>query len=81
MARFTPQSTAPVPERAILVGADLGKSDWPIEESLAELGRLSETDGAVVVGTLIQRLDKPVPKTFIGSGKVEELVLHLVLVV
>ncbi len=74
MARFTPQSTAPVPERAILVGADLGKSDWPIEESLAELGRLSETDGAVVVGTLIQRLDKPVPKTFIGSGKVEELV-------
>lgn len=77
MARFEPISTKPVPERAILVGIDLGREDWPLEESMAELGRLAETDGAVVVGELTQRLDKPIPRTFMGSGKVQELV-HLV---
>ncbi len=74
MGRFKPFSTAPQPERAILVGVDTGKSPWPLEESLAELGRLAETDGAVVVGTMTQRLDAPVPRTFIGSGKTQELV-------
>ena len=73
MGRFKPHSTAPVPERAILVGVDLGNSEWSCEESLAELARLAETDGAEVVMTLTQRLDAPVPKTFIGKGKVEEL--------
>lgn len=73
MGRFKPHSTAPVPERAILVGVDLGRSEWSCEESLAELARLAETDGAEVVMTLTQRLDAPVPKTFIGKGKVEEL--------
>ena len=73
MGRFRPISTAPVPERAILVGVDLGRSEWSCEESLAELARLAETDGAEVVMTLTQRLDAPVPKTFIGKGKVEEL--------
>ena len=74
MARFKPHSTAPVPERAILVGVDLGRSKWSCDDSLAELGRLAETDGAEVVLTMKQRLDAPVPKTFIGKGKVEELV-------
>lgn len=73
MGRFRPQSTAPVPERAILVGVDLGRSEWGVEESLAELARLAETDGAEVVLTMTQRLEAPVPKTFIGKGKVEEL--------
>jgi GTP-binding protein HflX len=77
LVRFEPISTKPVPERAILVGIDLGREDWPLEESMAELGRLAETDGAVVVGELTQRLDKPIPRTFMGSGKVQELV-HLV---
>lgn len=71
--RFSPLSTAPVPERAILVGVDLGRSEWSCEESLAELARLAETDGAEVVHTMYQRLDAPVPRTFIGRGKVEEL--------
>ena len=74
MGRFKPLSTAPVPERAILVGVDLGRSEWSCEESLAELARLAETDGAEVVLTMTQRLDAPIPKTFIGKGKVEELV-------
>lgn len=74
MARFEHHSTAFVPERAILVGVDLGKSNWSLEDSMAELGRLAETDGAVVVGSLSQKLDAPVPKTLIGKGKVEEVV-------
>ena len=73
MGRFEPQPTAPVPERAIIVGVDMGASEWPVEESLAELARLAETDGADVVAEVTQRLDKPVPKTFVGSGKAEEI--------
>ena len=74
MGRFKPFETAPVPERAILVGVDRGGTRWSCDDSLAELGRLAETDGAVVVLTMKQRLDAPIPKTFIGKGKVEELV-------
>ncbi len=73
MGRFKPHSTAPVKERAILVGVDQGKGAWSIEESLDELRRLAETDGAEVVYVATQRLDHPVPKTYIGSGKVEEI--------
>ncbi len=73
MARFEPISTALVPERAILVGVDCGRSSWSLDESLAELERLAQTDGAVVVAVVTQRLDRPVPKTYLGSGKVEEI--------
>ncbi|MDJ1121482.1 GTPase HflX [Olsenella sp. YH-ols2217] len=74
MATRHPLPTAAPHERAILVGVDRGGScDWPLAESLAELERLVETDGAIVVGELTQRLDQPVPKTFIGSGKAAEL--------
>ncbi len=74
MGRFTPFETAPVPEKAILVGVDRGDSAWSCDDSLAELARLAHTDGAEVVLTMKQRLDSSVPKTFIGKGKVEELV-------
>ena len=77
MGRFKPFSTAPVKERAILVGVDRGSGDWTIDESLEELRRLAETDGAEVVQVVTQRLERPIPKTYIGSGKVSE-VAHLV---
>lgn len=73
MARFTFLSTAIEPERALLVGVEWRQGAWPVERSLDELERLADTAGAVVVGRLTQRLDRPVPKSFIGSGKVEEL--------
>lgn len=65
--------TEEAPERAILVGIDRGNPDWPLEESLAELERLTTTAGAVVVHTMSQKLDAPNPRTFIGSGKADEL--------
>lgn len=66
-------STEEVPERAVLVGIDRNDPDWPVEESLAELARLADTAGAVVVATTFQRLKSPNPRTFVGPGKVEEI--------
>jgi len=68
-----PISTYVPPETCILVGVDTGDGEWSIEDSIEELARLSETAGAVPVGRLVQRLDHPSPKTFLGSGKVNEL--------
>ncbi len=42
-------------------------------ESLAELRELAESAGAVIVGELMQRRDRPDAATLIGSGKVEEI--------
>ncbi|MCD8199640.1 MAG: GTPase HflX [Coriobacteriaceae bacterium] len=61
-------------ERAILVGVDTGDEVWPLEDSLAELERLAETDGVEVVAKTSQRIEERNPRTLIGKGKVEELV-------
>ncbi|ACV22114.1 GTP-binding protein HflX [Slackia heliotrinireducens] len=62
-------------ERAILVGIDYrdNASEYSLESSLDELARLTDTAGADVVATTSQRLDSPNPRTFIGSGKAEEI--------
>jgi GTP-binding protein HflX len=65
--------TAVPAERALLVGIDRGATEWPLKESLAELERLVDTDGAEVVGTVSQRLSTPNARTFIGKGKVVEV--------
>jgi GTP-binding protein HflX len=63
-------------ETALLVGVELKgqTSPWSLEDSLVELARLADTAGLQIVGTLQQRLDRPSPRTLIGSGKVAELV-------
>lgn len=73
MPRFPFVQTEIEPERALLVGVDRKGSLWPSERSLDELERLADTAGAVCVGRITQHLERPNPKTFIGSGKVEEL--------
>lgn len=73
MPRFKYIETAPVPERALIVGVDTGKGDWPMSDSLDELERLVATADGVVVGRETQKLDAPSPKTFVGSGKAEEI--------
>ncbi|MGH7483152.1 MAG: GTPase HflX [Longimicrobiales bacterium] len=61
-------------ERAVLVGAPLRDSPQRVvDEHLEELGRLIDTAGADVVGTVIQRLDRPHPRFYIGEGKAHEL--------
>ena len=67
--------------RTYLVGADIRRnkyktleSTWSVEDSLAELERLSETAGLVVVGSEYQVMQNPSPATFIGEGKLAEMV-------
>ena len=74
MARTSFISTTPEPERALLVGIDWKDGSWPVDRSLDELERLAHTAGAVTVARMTQKLFKPYPKTFLGSGKVNELV-------
>ena len=44
------------------------------EASLEELALLADTAGADVVGHTVQRLEHPHPATYIGKGKVQEVV-------
>jgi GTPase len=62
-------------ERAFLVGIDVRseRDGWSLDASLAELMSLADTAGLAVSGSSQQRLDHPIPATFIGSGKVEEV--------
>ena len=61
-------------ERAILVGIQLkGDDASTLTSSLEELARLTDTAGAEVVATTYQKLDAPNPRTFVGSGKAEEI--------
>lgn len=61
-------------ERAILVGAPLKRtSPDAAAEHLEELGRLVDTAGAEIVGELVQRVDSPHPRFYLGEGKAEEL--------
>lgn len=60
-------------EKVLLVGVDTGMGDLPAEDSMEELAALADTAGAVVCGTVIQRLPNPEPGTYIGTGKIEEV--------
>jgi len=62
------------PERAVLVARRLPKQTrWEVQESLAELARLTESAGAVVVGNLTQDGSSRSARLYLGKGKVEEL--------
>jgi len=58
--------------RAVLVSLCTGESD-NTEVSLCELENLLTTAGGVAVATVIQNMDKPNAKTYIGSGKAKEI--------
>jgi len=60
-------------QRAVLFGTDRPENRYWGDQPLEELGRLAQTAGAVVTGRIIQRLRKIDPKTYIGSGKAEEI--------
>jgi GTPase len=61
-------------EKAILVGAFNQK--LPREKSqeyLDELALLANTAGAKVIKVFMQSLEKPIPATYVGKGKLEEI--------
>jgi GTP-binding protein HflX len=61
-------------ERAILIGIIYpGQDEREADDFLDELAFLTETAGAEPVKRFSQRLDMPNPRTFVGSGKIEEI--------
>ena len=66
VGRESVQTVADDRERAVLMGIES-------RESLEELRRLAETAGAEVVGSFLQKRDKPDNALFIGKGRAEEL--------
>lgn len=62
-----------VREKAVVVGVDRPGTLWPTEASLAELEGLLDTAGADVVAETTQKLSALNPRTFVGSGKAEEI--------
>ena len=63
-------------ERALLVQVILGRrGKEEAAESLSELERLADTAGAVVVGRITQRRDRPTPALFVGEGKLSDIQL------
>ncbi|MBM2831022.1 MAG: putative GTP-binding protein, partial [Dehalococcoidia bacterium] len=47
--------------------------EWPLGSSLDELEQLAGTAGAEVAGKIKQHLNQPSPASYIGSGKIKEL--------
>lgn len=63
--------------KAILVGITTKQDRYDIDYSLNELKNLAETLDIEVVFQLSQSLDKPNSKTYIGSGKINELIIAI----
>ena len=61
-------------EQVVLVGVWAGGTAADAEASMAELARLAETAGSIVLDALVQRRSHPDGATYIGSGKVQELI-------
>jgi GTP-binding protein HflX len=63
----------PKSENTVLVG-HAGRDKHHLDRSMEELALLADTAGAVVTGTLVQRRGDIHPATFLGKGKLQELV-------
>ncbi len=64
------------PEKAVLVAAE-ERGSRPVlsmEASLQELAMLADTAGMVVVGQITQMMHSIDPATYVGSGKVREII-------
>jgi len=73
-----PINTAVVPEKVILVGlitSSAGEANCT--EYLNELAFLVETAGGITVKRFVQRLEMPDSRTFVGSGKLEEIKAYI----
>ena len=61
-------------EKSIIVGiVTQNQSEDKLNEYLDELEFLTYTAGGTVIKRFSQKMDKPNPKTFVGTGKLEEI--------
>lgn len=73
-----PISTEIEPETAIIVGIMLpNQTESQVTEYLDELAFLAETAGIIVKKQFLQKLPQAISKTFIGTGKIEEIRAYL----
>jgi len=73
--RLTARTRQTGRDRAILVRVTTGDTD-DAAESLAELNELATSADVVVLDTIIQRRPQIDPKTVLGKGKLEELLIR-----
>lgn len=65
-------------EKTIIVGiVTQQQSEEKLKEYLDELDFLTFTAGGEVVKRFSQKMDKPNPKTFVGTGKLEDIKLYI----
>ena len=65
-------------ETAVLVGVAVrGQKEATTKEYLDELAFLAETAGVKTLKRFTQNLEKPHPKTFIGKGKMEDVLAYV----
>jgi len=65
-------------EKTVLIGVITQKQDeTKSTEYLDELEFLTATAGGVVVERFVQKMDKPNPKTFLGTGKLEDVKAYI----
>ncbi|GAW88645.1 GTP-binding protein HflX [Flavobacterium psychrophilum] len=65
-------------EKTIIVGiVTQNQSEEKLKEYLDELEFLTFTAGGEVVKRFSQKMERPNPKTFLGTGKIEEINLYV----
>ena len=70
-----PYITKKQKEKAVLIGViNAEQTEKQAQEYLDELAFLTKTAGADPVKQFMQKIDKPNPRTFVGSGKLEEII-------
>ncbi len=73
--RLTSRNKTAGRDRAILVAVTTGDVD-DAAESIAELKELSESADVVILDTIIQRRPQIDPRTLLGKGKLEDLLIR-----
>lgn len=65
-------------EKTIIVGIiTQNQNEEKLNEFLDELEFLTFTAGGEVIKRFVQKMDKPNPKTFVGTGKLEEILSYI----
>jgi GTPase len=73
--RLTARNRQTGRDRAILINVTTGDPD-DAEESMAELKELAESAGVMVLDKIIQRRQKIDPRTLLGKGKLDDLLIR-----
>jgi GTP-binding protein HflX len=63
-------------ERAVLVSVTTGRNRGDAEMQIAELRELTRSAGVEVVDLISQHRHRPDPKTLLGAGRLQDLVVH-----